>query len=520
MAKRKLARMALAKRQKTERKVLLSEEEINDLAAKVSDKDYNSLVPLLEQYAHLIAALQTTEDESVESVGRLLTLVVFKSFQKLWKDGLMVEDADSDKRALVAKWLLSKYDAFKRHLLQLVETPLAFESSLQVDALEIYLACVKLESKRKFAGETYKQLVRSLLVSPHGEVLSTGQTCNFLVLEFIEQYAKAWDLQYHFFDGLDTTLSNNKNPTVFANYYTVVQSPVLNLEDIESLDTFTPAKLGAGARNPAAFKTQFQKAFHAVLSFQLTTAQYKSVLTILHKRIIPYMARPLSLMDFLTDCYDVDDDVVVPILALNSLWELMKRYNLEYPDFYAKLYSLLTPDLLYTRYRLRFFRLCDLFLSSTHLSSQLIASFIKKLARLALSASAPGVVVIIPFIYNLLKKHPSCMVLVHNTKVDDNYVDPYNDTERDPLHTHALGSSLWELETLMNHYHPNVATLAKIFAEPFRKPNYNMEDFLDWTYVSLLDSEKTRRYKAHAALEHEAWPLVFGETAYLSGWTL
>ena len=79
-----------------------------------------------------------------------------------------------------------------------------------------------------------------------------------------------------------------------------------------------------------------------MLSYPLLQEQYKSVLMILHKRNNTIYV-PTAIIDgFLTDCYDLTDDLIVPILALNSLYELMKNYNLEYPDFYSKLYSLLT----------------------------------------------------------------------------------------------------------------------------------------------------------------------------------
>ena len=51
--------------------------------------------------------------------------------------------------------------------------------------------------------------------------------------------------------------------------------------------------------------------------------------------------------------------------------------------------------------------------------------------------------------------------------------------------TNALESSLWELVSHRNHYHPSVSTLAKIFQEAFRKPNYALEDFLDHTYGTV-----------------------------------
>lgn len=100
-------------------------------------------------------------------------------------------------------------------------------------------------------------------------------------------------------------------------------------------------------------------------------------------------------------------------------------------------------------------------------------------------------------------------------------MDPFDAKEVNPESTHALDSSLWELATLMDHYHPNVATLAKIFAQPFRKLNYNMEDFLDWSYDSLLAAETSRKLKVLPTLEFEKFDELFAgqgeQNAYLTG---
>jgi U3 small nucleolar RNA-associated protein 19 len=61
--------------------------------------------------------------------------------------------------------------------------------------------------------------------------------------------------------------------------------------------------------------------------------------------------------------------------------------------------------------------------------------------------------------------------------------DPFDMEEEDPMQTGAIESSLWEIETLQSHYHPNVATLAKIISEQFTKRSYNLEDFLDQSYT-------------------------------------
>lgn len=534
----------------------LSDEEIKSIASQINEqRSYNSIVQLLDQFKSLKPILSKKENEKVEATARLLTLTIFKCFNKLYDDNLLVAKKSYDeKKTLVVKWLLDKYESFKAILLDWLSTAaFSYETSVQLDMLDIYMSLIKLEATHMssdqayFPTQTYKKLIQNLLKVDTFPLEVDGTSSNFILEEFTTKYfSKHWDLQFYFFyilqeEGVvveeneeEEQFKNGTQSTVFANFYRLALTcPKLlfDIEDQKSLPNWsTTSSLPSIAYKSSAFKTAFQKTIMNILSLpSIQTNQYKSILLVLHKRIIPYMAQPQNLMDFLTDCYNITDDEVVPILALNSLYELMKRYNLEYPDFYTKLYSLLTPNLLYTRYRSRFFRLCDLFLSSTHLSSNLVASFIKKLARLSLRASASGVVIVIPFIYNLLKRHPSCMVMIHRPlELEDagsssgkkSYTDTFNNDETDPLRTGAIDSSLWELEALMLHYHPNIATLAKIFAEPFRKLSYNMEDFLDWSYITLLDSEKTRRYRGLAALEYQQWDKVLGDegNTYISGW--
>lgn len=536
MAKRKSAGGAKAASKKTKtvpvEELRLSESEITTLGSDVMDKsNFNSLVPLLAELDKCCSILAKKEDDKVEETGRLVGVTLFKCFQKIIADKTM-ENSKDEKQQLVAKWIADKYTKYKTVLAKLVREKLSFELSLQLDALDIFLGLVQAESVKEFAVDLYQQLVEALLLSQNGQILGDLSSDNFLILEFLEKFGKYWDLQTYFFEealvqkiSQWTDFDAEKKNLVFSNYLTIIRNGLLYVPDRETLHEcplWISGQLPPSAYKPS-FKARYQLCLFAIMKLtELTPAHYKALLLILHKRIIPFMGVPASLMDFLTDAYDQEEDEIVPILALNSLWELIKNYNLEYPDFYTKLYSLLTPSILYTRYRSRFFRLCDLFLSSTHLSANLVASFIKRLARLSLSASAPGVVIVIPFVYNLLKRHPTCMVLLQNLEVTSEYKDTFDNEEVDPLKTKAMGSSLWELETLMSHYHPNVATLAKIFGEPFRKPSYNLEDFLDWSYISLYDSEKNRKYKGMASLEYEEWDTIYGDSdkAYMKGWEL
>ena len=48
-----------------------------------------------------------------------------------------------------------------------------------------------------------------------------------------------------------------------------------------------------------------------------------------------------------------------------------------------------------------------------------------------------------------------------------------------------------------------MSTLAKIFGEPFTKPGYNMEDFLDHSYGTMLDAELARKSKKPPVINYE-----------------
>ena len=51
--------------------------------------------------------------------------------------------------------------------------------------------------------------------------------------------------------------------------------------------------------------------------------------------------------------------------------------------------------------------------SYNHLPATLLASFVKRLSRLSLFAPPAAIVMIIPFTYNILKRHPACLAMIH-----------------------------------------------------------------------------------------------------------
>ena len=236
-----------------------------------------------------------------------------------------------------------------------------------------------------------------------------------------------------------------------------------------------------------------EKAWLVIIQGSLSKAQRKLILELMSHSIVPWFLRLEFLMDFLTDSFNVGGST--SLLALSGLFHLIQEKNLDYPHFYQKLYSHLDCHILHSKHRSRFFRLLCNFLGSTHLPVVLVASFIKRFGRLCLHSPTPGIVAIVPWIYNLLKGHPTCSFMIHRLPQAESieFNDPFQATEKDPMKTRAIESSLWEIETLQAHYHPNIAAIGRIISEQFTKHAYHIEDFLDHSYGSVSCSHRIHK---------------------------
>lgn len=94
--------------------------------------------------------------------------------------------------------------------------------------------------------------------------------------------------------------------------------------------------------------------------------------------------------------------------------------------------------------------------------------------------------------------------------------DPFDLEELDPKNCKALSSSLWELKTLQHHYVPQVSKLAKIFDEPLAKQPFDLDDFVDHSYLSLFQSHVKRKTKSATELAYQPQETLFSRMD--SGW--
>ncbi|KAL7754115.1 Maturation and nuclear export of 40S ribosomal subunits interacting protein [Sorochytrium milnesiophthora] len=459
-----------------------------------------------------------------------------------------------------AAWLKQVYRAYIDRLLQLLQHHA--DPALQVPALKLLLTFLQPESKQlhqssevnTFANALYLRILASAFVNEHWNAV-LANAC----VEYINMFD---DLRFYFYKNMVKILeqeieahANEQQPQSKSNSKkrkadsrdgasAVTRLQWLSMSCfsvIEGLTSFPkkdadlgkcfvvldgpasqkPKKGGSEAkRQPANVVLQAAMHKRAFTDFiitylrlpYMTTPLYKKLLLLMHKKILPNLADPKLLMDFLTASYNIGGSV--SLLALHSVFTLIQHHNLDYPDFYTKLYNLFDRSLMHVKYRSRFFRLVELFLRSTHIPAYLIAAFIKRMSRLSLHAPPSAILLAIPFIYNLLQQHPQCMVLIHRADAEPSAAaavsaDPFDFDEMDPAKCRAMDSSLWELQTLKSHYFANIATLAQIFEQKFTKERYDLEDFYDYSYASLFEASVVKHVRKEPALNFDISPSLF-----------
>mmetsp|Transcript_21026 Transcript_21026/g.37248 ORF Transcript_21026/g.37248 Transcript_21026/m.37248 type:complete len:656 (-) Transcript_21026:41-2008(-) len=472
-------------------------------------------------------------------------------------------------------WIEARYIDFLRTTAKWLERPHAV---LQVAALRTLLFFVQRDSQRfRNPDEVFGQNVFRLLTGAVVKSASlgglSGQVNRVLAEEYLESYADVRhymllcirDLcnikfkqlkasrngstgnDMHESSGDDDSNDNDGDDDKSALAVTEAKWAIEGLEDVP-MEVFaenifnllyatpfvddksilkaqtswlvTPGESLDGAKVKKAakvFRREFQVTWMSFLRLPgLPKRLYRQVLLTLPKRIMPHLLNPLQLSDFLTDAYDIGG--LTAVLALTSLFKLISEHGLDYPDFFGKLYRLMDLSVLHAKHRDQFFSLLDQFLSSAHLASYLVAAFAKKILRLALMAPPGSSMFAIVFVSNLIKRHPTCISLVHkeeaepvqneeepedinvakrakldeikaaslrlalgqqdmnesetkdvstlkrkrgeasvSTKADD----PFIFAETDPAKCRALESSLWEIDALLHHYNPHVSLLVK-----------------------------------------------------------
>ena len=444
---------------------------------------------------------------------------------------------DNEQDTQVKIWL-------KQMLQQYVESQLAGigipDATRESTALTLLMRIVKAETSQdsrrgdqawRTETATFYKFMTALL--ENGDAEGARQ-------EFVEKYLEEYDdVRYHTMLAIKQFFSvqSKRTESIVTNAIDIL-SKVEGVPEAEDQlsDWFGQAPDGPKHQllSLASHRKTAQECWLSIFRSPLTIAHRKQVLSILTTQILPWFpTRTELLTDFLTDSFNSSGSVA--LLALSGIFHLMTARNLDYPDFYTKLYSLLDDEVLHSKHRSKFFRLLEKFMASEHLPAAMVAGFLKRLSHLALHAPPGAIVWIVPWTYNMMRQHPACTFMLHRPYhpahaiyatnpryMDQGTPDPFDATEPNPSSSGAIDSSLWELHTLKDHWHPNVATLSRILGEQFTKREYQLEDFLDHGYQTLVDAELEKELKVGRKVEVE-WEIpkkIFtadGEEGQLNG---
>ena len=431
----------------------------------------------LNNIATLLQIAKKGNFDAAISLGRI--------FSRLMKQRLFpIVNASSQADQVLVEWMHKQYTQYRSHLVNQFKHRY---DKRQVTALTILMHLNKCQDGTRLSwnitGASMEQPLRAIICNS-----GTTTACEHFVNDYAQPFRDVSSYMAHWaFRLLAETMPDTDKSVRRANIFTLLST--MNPRASPNVELFfSSSEISSKSTN----RKDMRAAWMSLLRSNLEAPLRKRTLLVMKNRVLPWFSQPELLMDFLTDSYGQGGTMAM--LSLSSMHHMMTERNLDYPSFYTQLYAQLDADVMHSKHRSRFFRQLNTFLSSTHLPSALVASFIKRLARLALHAPPAGIVAVIPWTYNMLKLHPTCTFMIHrelHTETEKEEVletgfrDPFDMDEPDPMNTGAIDSSLWELESLQSHWHPNVSSLAKIMSQQFTKRDYNLEDFLDHSYNSV-----------------------------------
>ncbi|KAJ0968998.1 hypothetical protein J5N97_021875 [Dioscorea zingiberensis] len=491
--------------------------------------------------------------------------------------------AEDDAVSVYKVWLRARFDEFVNSLIEVTVSPQSAEE-LRDFSLDALMEFVKLGKEGKFQSAIYHRLLQNIIQST--------SSVDTLLDMMMAKYFKYIDVCYFTYTSIDKIVQSYESSSMTDNggvrsqtdgelskskvevaahiiFKILSHTPPIDTESTHEMwsqlglsskktrrksskvltTNGKPEKSKEENEEVPSFghatkkiKLRFTKAWMSFLKLPLPFDVYKEVLVTLHQNVMPYMANPAVLCDFLTRSYDIGG--VISVMALSGLFVLMTRHGLEYPKFYEKLYALLTPTIFMSKHRAVFFQLLDTCLKSAYLPAYLAAAFTKKLSRLSLSVPPSGALVIIAIIHNLLRRHPSINFLVHQVANNENGKDQsvngsepsdasvsyasqgedfFDSEETDPAKSGAMRSSLWEIDTLRHHYCPAVsrfvASLENDLTVRAKTSEVTVGDFGSGSYATIFHQETRRRIKQVPLAFYKGIPTSLFWESDFPGWT-
>ena len=162
-------------------------------------------------------------------------------------------------------------------------------------------------------------------------------------IERFQEYLEYHDVKQHVIQGMAKQVHSCEKKNQNSPYFRSNAMKLLELLDFrdpkemkEDINTLL-CKNAKYEYDHANIKKSFSALWEDFLKLNSKDVDlYKRMLIILHDKVMPQLVRPLMLTDFLIESYNVGGSI--SLLALNGVFHLMDKYNLEYPDFYQVRY--------------------------------------------------------------------------------------------------------------------------------------------------------------------------------------
>ena len=401
---------------------------ITTLLVHIEHERQRQLEPPPSSHSSVSAAALHTTTAAYQSLFRILEQYVEAG------ELLLAGAADRSSTTLAGQlhvWLHSQYTRYVACSLTFLRHS---HTPLQLSALQALMALVKLSTRSQqpdtaaslLATGLFVSAVHAALQSPQYDSLHDTLASQYLLpyidlrvaaLRAIKAKLRQAAAQHNdrptTFDTTGTVTVHEAAVVLFAHLDTTLHNSLTLLLDLSRPDTLAPtASFTDATVSASALKASLSATYMAYLSVPHSAASYKRVLEHVDSHVLPNVANPLLLADFLTDSFHIGG--IVSLLSLASLFHLMTKHNLDYPHFYHKLYSLCTPALTLSKHRSRLFVLLSKFLSSAYLPSSLVAAFCKRLARLAVvgGGGVDGSVELLRLVWGLVRRNRSMSGLV------------------------------------------------------------------------------------------------------------
>ncbi|XP_054731297.1 nucleolar complex protein 4 homolog A [Anastrepha obliqua] len=476
-----------------------------ELRAKANDflnsrRHANNLVDIIEHFQHCI-------QEKLPITAALLTLeVVFVELLKrreMCIQNTPLKPKDDSPEAKYREWLRQRYEESLNLILssfdneKSAEATQALVSSMKLLAAEGKYPLEKLDEPSKFP----KQRLRSIL-----QKLVSSTKLQSALLQRFKEYSEYLDLVFYSWKLMQQLSSRTAFANeVFARNYLDLINAVPVTKDVQEERKLLCLTQTTGQHTDQLDCFDYVLTRKCINKVWLSLMQWtdgmqepvhRQMLIILLERILPHLEKPILLTDFLMDSLDCGGPV--SLLALQGIFILIQKHNITYPNLYEKLYSMFEPEIFHTKFKARLFYLADIFLSSTHLPENLVAAFVKRLARLSLIAPPQDAIIILHFIGNLILRHSGLKRLICAQAAIEVSRDPFIMEERDPTKSNALDSSLWEVVSLQKHAVPAVATAARFISQPLPTTEWDLSSLLEIKEDDIFDQEITKKSKQYA----------------------